>query len=960
MKKLFFILTAIATATLITSCAREIVSNEGLIPEENTIDLIIDAGVEVPATDDTKTYISGTSIKWASSGEKIKVYELATTSGADAVKAVASGNGTSTDSYETISFPVTLAAGTADNYKYYANYPNSAWVSNSSTAATANIETKDSQTPTATSFDPSADLLIAKEVDNGGSQPTSLSMQFARTVAIGKMTITNLPTDEIVNKVTFSADNGSAVVLAGRTTFNLATAQPVSDYGDMVSKTSLEINTAGLGSSAETSLDVFFTCYPFELASGDSFSVVVETETYVVSRTVTIPAARELNFIAGIASRFSVNMSTADVEKMQAWKQYSGDFSAGDYLIVYSGKAMTAGTDGTRFTYSSVTASGDEIFTNRADMVWRAAASSAYWTLYSPELNKYAASTGEKNAAQFLDSGTDDMSLWTVTGSSTYEFVNKKNTANGVNANLRYNSGNGFACYSTGTGGALTLYKKDTRSYLAAPASVSASLNGSDGGVIDVTFSSVANAGSYVITAKPSAGAPVVKDGVTSSPATISVAEDDLAYETEYTISVYAVPSDEETYRNSLAKKAANTVTTGERPVPTTGTMVWCEDFSGWAAWTNTASGASHVYGGGTVDYSSSTSCTFQKDDNLAGGSKPEILIKKNSDGKFIVKDIPITKATSATLFYNSNYDYCALDNNVGATVTAKSYNTIGPKVKVWEITSIPADTDYIDLTLTNTNAGSNCRADNFVLKAGTKSFQPLSYASPSVNWVIGTDCTVDVAADAPQSPTGASTTLSYSSSDATVATVNSSTGAITVKKAGSVTITVAAAETASYWSSVTSYTLTISEAGGPVLSWSRPENTDIITSGFTALMASETKTGYRQDGSGTLRYVGAYHKTNKLFTSTPASVTVTAVIGGGSTKDPLGNNVCVCFVDKSGNDIADSDVTLTTKVEETTGKSYTVSMSPVKAVDAYGIKIYHTKETSFNVRYYSFSVEGE
>ena len=46
--------------------------------------------------------------------------------------------------------------------------------------------------------------------------------------------------------------------------------------------------------------------------------------------------------------------------------------------------------------------------------------------------------------------------------------------------------------------------------------------------------------------------------------------------------------------------------------------------------------------------------------------------------------------------------------------------------------------------------------------------------------------------------------------------------------------------------------------------------------------------------------------------------------------------------------------------METTTGKDYSVSMSTAKAVDAYGIKVYHTKETGYNVRYYSFSVEGE
>ena len=76
-------------------------------------------------------------------------------------------------------------------------------------------------------------------------------------------------------------------------------------------------------------------------------------------------------------------------------------------------------------------------------------------------VNKYAASNGTKNQVQLLASGTDDKSLWTVSGTATYEFVNKYNKSKSVNANLRNNGTYGFACYATSTGGALTLYKKN-------------------------------------------------------------------------------------------------------------------------------------------------------------------------------------------------------------------------------------------------------------------------------------------------------------------------------------------------------------------------------------------------------------------------------------------------------------------------------------------------------------------
>jgi len=143
---------------------------------------------------------------------------------------------------------------------------------------------------------------------------------------------------------------------------------------------------------------------------------------------------------------------------------YSGTITEGDYIIVYDDVAMKNAVSSNRLQYEKVTISNNKISNSDATIVWHIAASGDYWTIYNANVSKYAASTGAKNKAQLLDSGTDDMSKWTVNGTETYEFVNKKNAANNVNSNLRYNSGYGFACYATGTGGALSLYKKQESS----------------------------------------------------------------------------------------------------------------------------------------------------------------------------------------------------------------------------------------------------------------------------------------------------------------------------------------------------------------------------------------------------------------------------------------------------------------------------------------------------------------
>ena len=144
------------------------------------------------------------------------------------------------------------------------------------------------------------------------------------------------------------------------------------------------------------------------------------------------------------------------------YELYNGALTEGDYLLVYEGGAMNTTVTSDRLGIVSVTATNNVITTTEASIIWHIAASGNYWTIYNAGENKYAAGTGAKNKAQMLADGKDDQSLWSCTynaSSKTYDFTNKKNTANSVNATLRKNGTYGFACYATGTGGALSLYK---------------------------------------------------------------------------------------------------------------------------------------------------------------------------------------------------------------------------------------------------------------------------------------------------------------------------------------------------------------------------------------------------------------------------------------------------------------------------------------------------------------------
>ena len=137
---------------------------------------------------------------------------------------------------------------------------------------------------------------------------------------------------------------------------------------------------------------------------------------------------------------------------------YTGELTEGDYVIYFSEKAMKNTVSSNRISYASVTPVNNVISQPSADIIWHIAPSGDYWTIYNTTVAKYAAGNGTKNQGALITS-VNDYAKWTVSGNETYEFVNKGNDSAGVNKNLRNNGTYGFACYSTSTGDALSLYK---------------------------------------------------------------------------------------------------------------------------------------------------------------------------------------------------------------------------------------------------------------------------------------------------------------------------------------------------------------------------------------------------------------------------------------------------------------------------------------------------------------------
>ena len=200
-----------------------------------------------------------------------------------------------------------------------------------------------------------------------------------------------------------------------------------------------------------------FTASGTVSATGDEITIAADASTIgEYEQTLTVTSADDDK-----SATVTVTMNVvAAPEPTGTFALFSGALTEGDYVIYYDGKAMKNTVSSNRLDYTAVTPSENKITNPDVSLIWHIAASGDYWTIYNAAVEKYAAGTGTKNQAGLLADGTDNKSLWTASGSETYEFVNKAHSASSINANLRNNGTYGFACYASGTGGALTLYKK--------------------------------------------------------------------------------------------------------------------------------------------------------------------------------------------------------------------------------------------------------------------------------------------------------------------------------------------------------------------------------------------------------------------------------------------------------------------------------------------------------------------
>lgn len=424
----------------------------------------------------------------------------------------------------------------ADQYVYKA-------IITSSLAASGNALLPNTQNPTTTSFDPTADILIGKPTDAVAERPASVSMLFGRAVAVNKMILTNFKgTDEKVKEIVFTAENN----IAGYVTphYELGYASYVE--GGAFKKITLNYGQEG-ESLTESAFNAYFLSWPVNTGS---FGVKVTTDQYVYTKEI---ATGSVTFKLDKLVAFNFSLSDATAEPVVASKTFSLVTSADDLIIGSEVMILNAaGTYAMSSTQNSnnrgqqaVTVSenkvnsvsGCEIFTlgnGTVDNTY-----SFYATQSATKGYIYAASsTANQLKTQETNDANSSFAI-TIDGTSYAASV----VAQGTNSRnkLQYN-GSLFSCYST-TQTAVKIYQYDDgKTPLDKPVITLAP--DASAKSVTVSWEAVTNADNYKITCTG-------KDDISTDETSCSFTG--LEYDTEYTIKVTAKGSDQ--YRESSASK---------------------------------------------------------------------------------------------------------------------------------------------------------------------------------------------------------------------------------------------------------------------------------------------------------------------------------------------------------------------------------------------------------------------
>ena len=366
------------------------------------------------------------------------------------------------------------------------------------------------QKPTASSFDPAADVMISKataDVTNLGARATMLSFTMGRVVSVNKMTLTGLATGELVSKVEFTLGSNFLGGYYSDGAYNSASAKLTAIY-----ETPLAVGADG-------KFPVYFTCAPVDAASIES--VVVTTDQNVYTKPGSAFSGKSISFAVGTMKRFNMGMSGCGVPVvLPASNEYtlvqnqSGLVSGATYIIVGNDTQLVAmaGQNTNNRAKVNVTATDNTITFGDNSGVYTFTISSGNngYTIQDNSNSYYlwAAGGTSDNYLKSRNAYTDNKSEWNISISSgVASITNVGNTGTDARRVMCYNKASTiFSCYKSSTASSngyysLSLYKQGTAAVtpkLITPTNLTAEY--SNDGTVHIEWDAVTGADSYTVT----------------------------------------------------------------------------------------------------------------------------------------------------------------------------------------------------------------------------------------------------------------------------------------------------------------------------------------------------------------------------------------------------------------------------------------------------------------------------
>lgn len=456
MKKIMkpFVLVAAAAMTL-ASCQK----NEIPAPAKQDVHFTINAGIE------TKTSIVESEDKdengkpiyhaqWDGNEELGVLFAApkAETTASDVVRLTNAVSG------RTASFQGNVTLDETSTSTFYAFYPAAAFYRGYG-EGDARLDLKNVQNPTATSFDPLCDILVAKpyEYEVVEGKVVADGLEFARLMSVLRIDLKSEFADiqnEFVESVSFTAGDveitGYARVFLDNPKFDKWASNGAQWCTVTANYDSDLVSING------TSNSVYLVIAPVAIPANKDLTFEIKTKNYNISKTIKSP---EMKFTAGKVSKINLTIVADNCDKIDTSIDYSGE-----YLIVNTDltKAASKWADGNNLpavdlnTIDGIVYESDNLADCKMNITKVTEGENAGKYTIKDAAGKYLyAASSSKNQLK----GKDEESYWTIIeGDGKYIMTSHSQETHNI---LRYNGENTppiFSCYSSGQSD-VTLYK---------------------------------------------------------------------------------------------------------------------------------------------------------------------------------------------------------------------------------------------------------------------------------------------------------------------------------------------------------------------------------------------------------------------------------------------------------------------------------------------------------------------